>query len=375
MKLNIIALIALTLSSVCNAFDSLPMQTKGSDKNISTSLLADGISIPWAMAQLPSGEILISERKGELRVFKNGSLLSKRITGLPEIHNHRQGGLLDLALHPDFAKNQWIYFTYASKSGKKDGSNTALMRATLNISNLSLTDKKLIYKAQPNSTKGQHYGSRIVFDDKGYIYFSVGDRGQRDVLPQDINKDGGKIYRLHDDGKIPVDNPFVNLADAKSAVFSYGHRNPQGLSIDPLTQKIWSHEHGPRGGDEVNVIKKGANYGWPVISYGINYNNTTLTELTKKSGMEQPKLYWNPSIAPSGMAFISSDKYPQWQGKVLVGSLKFHHLILLEIRNNEVVKQTKLLADVGGRVRNVIQGSDGYIYLGIDGKGIIQLLP
>ena len=234
-----ITILIILLSNTCNAFDSLPMKIQGSDKNISASLLADGISIPWAMVQLPSGEILISDRKGEVRVFKNGSLLSKRITGLPEIHSHRQGGLLDLALHPDFAKNQWIYFTYASKSGKKEGSNTALMRATLNISNLSLTDKKLIYKAQPNSTKGQHYGSRIVFDDKGYIYFSVGDRGQRDVLPQDISKDGGKIYRLHDDGKIPSDNPFVNLADAKSAVFSYGHRNPQGLSIDPTTQNIW----------------------------------------------------------------------------------------------------------------------------------------
>jgi glucose/arabinose dehydrogenase len=374
MKIQIIALITLTLSKVCNAFESLPMQIQGSDNSISMSLLADGLAIPWAMVQLPSGEILISERKGELRVFNNGSLLSKRITGLPEIHSHRQGGLLDLALHPDFDKNKWIYFTYASKSGKKKGSNTALMRATLDISNLSLTDKKLIYKAQPNSTKGQHYGSRIVFDDKGFIYFSVGDRGMRDVYPQDISKDGGKIYRLHDDGKIPSDNPFVNQAHAKSAVFSYGHRNPQGLSIDPNTQKIWSHEHGPRGGDEVNVIKKGANYGWPVISYGINYNGTILTDKTEQSGMTQAELYWTPSIAPSGMIYVSSDKYPSLQGKFLVGSMKFGHLVLLTIKGEKVVSQEKVFDKIG-RARSLLQGGDGYIYVGIDGEGLKRLTP
>jgi glucose/arabinose dehydrogenase len=354
------------------------MQTNNLENNISVSLVADGLSIPWAMVQLPSKEILISERQGEIRVIKNGRLLSKRITGLPKIHSKGQGGLLDLALHPDFSNNQWIYFTYASKEGsnssKSSGSNTALMRATLNISNLSLTDKKLIYKAQPNSTKGQHYGSRIVFDNKGLLFFSVGDRGKRDVYPQDISNDGGKIYRLHDDGKVPLDNPFVDVQGAKTAIYSYGHRNPQGMSIDPRTNNIWSHEHGPRGGDEVNLIKKGVNYGWPVISYGINYNGTSFTDKTHQSDMAQPALYWQPSIAPSDMIYISSDKYPRLKGKFLVGSMKFDHLVLLTIEDEQVISQEKVFEDIG-RTRSLLQGEDGYIYVGVDGEGIKRLNP
>mgnify|MGYP006133726829 CR=1 FL=1 len=374
MKILITILLALAISASSNAYDSQPMQTNGLDKNISTSFFIDGISIPWAMVQLPSEEILVSEREGEMRVIKKGRLLSERISGLPEIHNNSQGGLLDLALHPDFLKNHWIYFTYASKQGKNSGSNTALMRATLNIENLSLTDQKLLYKAQPNSKKGQHYGSRIVFDDEGYIYFSVGDRGQRDVNPQDIKKDGGKIYRLHDDGKIPSDNPFLDKNGGKSAIFSYGHRNPQGMSIDPNTKNIWSHEHGPRGGDEVNIIKKGTNYGWPVISYGINYNGTKLTDKTEMSGMKQPALYWTPSIAPSGMIYVSSDKYPSFKGKFLIGSMKFGYLVLLTIKDEQVVSQEKVFEGIG-RARSLMQGKDGYIYVGIDGVGIKRLNP
>jgi glucose/arabinose dehydrogenase len=374
MKARITILLTLVFSNFCYAFDSHPMQTNGLDKNISAPLFIEGISIPWAMVQLPSKDLLISEREGELRVVKNGRLLSKRISGLPDIHDNRQGGLLDLALHPDFSKNQWLYFTYASKEGKGSGSNTALMRATLNMSNLALTDHKLLYKAQPNSSKGQHYGSRIVFDDKGFIYFSVGDRGQRDINPQDLSKDGGKIYRLYDDGRIPSDNPFLDQNGLKSAIFSYGHRNPQGLSLDPRTKVIWSHEHGPRGGDEVNVIKKGANYGWPVISYGINYSGTKFTDKTELPGMEQPALYWTPSIAPSGMIYVSSDKYPSLKGKFLVGSMKFSHLVLLAIEGEQVVSQEKVVEDIG-RARSLMQGRDGYIYVGIDGVGIKRLVP
>ena len=374
MKVSITILLTLACSTYCNAFDSHLMQTNSLDNNISTFLLADGISIPWAMVQLPSEEILISERKGELRVIKKGRLLSERITGLPEIDSNGQGGLLDLALHPDFSKNQWLYFTYASKEGKSSGSNTALMRAKLNISKFSLTDQKLLYKAQPNSNKGQHYGSRIVFDDNGFIFFSIGDRGQRDINPQNINKDGGKIYRLHDDGRIPSDNPFLDQNGAKSAIFSYGHRNPQGLSLDPHTKNIWSHEHGPRGGDEVNMITKGANYGWPEISYGINYNGTKLTDKTQQSGMAQPALYWSPSIAPSDMIYISSNKYPLLKEKFLVGSMKFDHLVLLTIKGEQVISQEKVFEEIG-RTRSLLQGIDGYIYVGIDGVGIKKLMP
>jgi glucose/arabinose dehydrogenase len=362
------------------------MQNNSLDNNISAISLTDGISIPWAMVQLPTKEILISERAGELRVVKNGELLPQRITGLPVIHSNNQGGLLDIALHPEFSNNHWIYLTYSSKESQNSkngvksnsinssGSNTALMRATLNISNFSLSDQIVLYKAEPNSKKGQHYGSRIVFDDNGLIFFSVGDRGQRDINPQDINRDGGKIYRLNDDGTIPTDNPFVNKQGAKTAIFSYGHRNPQGLSIDPRTKIIWSHEHGPRGGDEINVIKKGANYGWPEISYGINYNGSTLTEITKKSGMAQPALYWTPSIAPSDMIYVSSDKYPLFKGKFLVGSMKFAHLVLLTVDGDKVINQEKVFEDIG-RARSLLQGTDGYIYVGIDGAGIKKLIP
>ncbi len=378
MKISLTILLVLTISACTNANDSHTMQTNQLDEGISTSLLSDEISIPWAMVQLPSGEILISEREGELRVFKNGQLLSKRITGLPRIHSKGQGGLLDLALHPDFSKNQWLYFTYASKEGNNldnnSGSNTALMRAKLDIADLSLTNQTLLYKAQPNSRKGQHFGSRIVFDDKGFIFFSIGDRGQRDVNPQNIDKDGGKIYRLHDDGRIPSDNPFVNIQGAKTAIFSYGHRNPQGLSIDPHTNNIWSHEHGPRGGDEVNLIKKGANYGWPEVSYGINYNGSSLTDKTQQIGMENPSLYWVPSIAPSDMIYVSSDTYPTLKGKYLVGSMKFNHLVLLTIEGDQVVTQEKVFEEIG-RARSLLQGKDGYIYVGIDGIGIKKLLP
>lgn len=373
MKITIIVFVWV-FSSVCYAFDSQPMQSSSLDKNISISLVTKGVSVPWAMVQLPNQDILISERKGELRIFRNGSLLSQRISGLPNIHSNGQGGLLDLVLHPNFKDNHWLYFTYASDEGEEGGSNTALMRATLDISKFLLTEKKLLYKAEPNSTKRQHYGSRIVFDDRGYIFFSVGDRGLRDVNPQDISRDGGKIYRLHHDGRIPEDNPFVDKKGQRLAVFSYGHRNPQGLSIDPSTNLIWSHEHGPRGGDEVNVINKGVNYGWPVISYGINYNGTKFTDKTATPGMAQPALYWDPSIAPSGMIYVSSDIYPTFQHKFLIGSLKFGHLVLLTVKGDQVISQEKVFEGIG-RARSLMQGNDGYIYVGIDGEGIKKLMP
>jgi len=371
MKYWIVTVLILFISTTAQAKHSLELDED--TKSYKTQLMWPELTIPWGMVQLPDGRMLATERSGTLFLLAENTP-AVEIQGLPNIHANNQGGLLDIVLHPYFVKNDLILFTYASPEGKGRGSNTALMQAKLDTKNNRLTDKKVLYKGESNTPKGAHYGSRIVID-AGYIYFSIGDRKARDLNPQDLSRDGGKIYRLNLDGSIPSDNPFVENATKKKAIFTYGHRNPQGLIKFGDTGQIWSHEHGPKGGDEVNLIEAGKNYGWPVISYGINYNNTRFTELTKKSGMEQPKLYWVPSIAPSGMAYISSDKYPQWQGKVLLGSMKFNHLVLLEIMNSEVVKQTKLLVDVGGRVRNVIQGSDGYIYLGIDGKGILRLLP
>jgi glucose/arabinose dehydrogenase len=274
---------------------------------------------------------------------------------------------MDIELHPDYAKNGWIYFSYASSEGDGKGGHTAIMRAK--ISDNKLVNKQLLYKATPNTTRGQHFGSRLEFDREGYLYFSIGERGDRDVNPQDITRDGGKIYRLHDDGRIPTDNPFVGNNSAKTAIYSYGHRNPQGLTLHPETGQLWEHEHGPRGGDEINIIQKGKNYGWPILTYGINYSGTKITDETSRPGMEQPLYQWT-----SGMCFVTSDKYPKWKDNLLVGSLAFQYLERLEIKNNKVVYREKLLDGIG-RVRNVRQAPDGYIYVGVEGKGVYRLVP
>lgn len=278
---------------------------------------------------------------------------------------------MDVILHPDFENNKYIYISYASSEGEGDGGNTAIARAKLNGN--TLTDLEVLYKATPNTRRGQHFGSRLVFDKDGYLFFTIGERGDRDTNPQDITRDGGKTYRINDDGSIPEDNPFVNDADAKKAIYSYGHRNQQGMTLHPDTKEIWTHEHGPRGGDEINIVEPGKNYGWPVISYGVNYSGTKFTDLTEKEGMEQPLHYWVPSIAPSGMAFIDSDKYGDWEGNLLVGSLKFNYLDMCTIKNGKVVEEERLLNDIG-RVRSVEQGPDGYIYVGVENLGIVKLI-
>lgn len=328
------------------------------------------IQNPWGMAFLPNGSILITEKAGKLYHFIDGN--TTQITGLPEIYVRGQGGFMDIELHPDYSENGWIYLSYSSSKGSGKGGNTAIMRAKLQGN--MLVEKQLLYKAEPNTTRGQHFGCRLEFDKDGFLYFSIGDRGNRDVNPQSIRRDGGKVYRIHDDGRIPDDNPFVNESGAKKAIFSYGHRNPQGLALHPETGQLWEHEHGPRGGDEINIVEKGKNYGWPIITYGINYSGTKITNETSRPGMEQPLYQWTPSIAPCGMAFVWSDKYPNWKGNLLVGSLSFQYLERLVIQDNKVTYREKLL-DGMGRVRNVRQAPDGHIYVGIEGKGIYRLSP
>ena len=368
-------LVLLALLTTFLACGQNPKEVKENDIPITVSdaytheVIVSDLINPWGMAFLPDGSLLITEKSGELIHFKDG--MKTEITGVPEVYNRGQGGLLDIRLSPDYANDGWVYITYSSTEGDQKGGNTALMRAKL--SGNTLTNQEVLYKASPNTTKGQHWGSRIVFDDQGHVYFTAGERGERDVNPQDITRDNGKVYRLNRDGSIPADNPFVGKANAKEAIWSYGHRNPQGMIINPQTQEIWVHEHGPRGGGEINVIKKGANYGWPVITYGINYSGTDITDETEKEGMEQPLYYWVPSIAPSGMALVTGNKYPQLTGALLVGSLKFVYLEALYLENNKVVKREKLLDGIG-RVRNVIQGPDGYIYAGIEGVGIVKLI-
>lgn len=352
--------------------------------------VAPGINVPWGMAWLPDGDLLVTERKGKLYRVDASDQKMTEIDGLPEIHVNGQGGLLDIELHPNFEDNGWIYLTYSSPQGSgmgpdagkdsgKDadndageGSNTALLRSRLEGN--QLRDQTVLYKAGPNTKRGQHYGSRIEFDPDGYLYFSAGDRGARDVNPQDISRDNGKIYRLHDDGRIPADNPFVDSPGARSAVYSFGHRNPQGMARHPVTGEIWIHEHGPRGGDEVNVIRSGENYGWPILSYGINYSGTEFAEGTERDGFVAPVWYWVPSIAPSGMTFVTSDRYPEWQGHLLVGSLKFSYLVLCRVQGSSISAQ-EIVLDKIGRVRNVRQGPDGFIYVALEGKGVVRVVP
>lgn len=367
---SLFSIIFITCFSCAQQVESDIKALESSPINYTFECVIPNLDIPWGMAFLPDKSILTSEKSGTLIHYQNGKKTT--IEGLPDIYLRGQGGFLDITLHPDYINNGWIYMSYASPEGEGKGGNTALARAKL--SEGSLTHFEQLYKAGPNTTKGQHFGSRIVFDDAGYLYFSIGDRGNRDNNPQNITRDCGKIYRLNADGSIPKSNPFVKEKNAKTAIYSYGHRNPQGMTKNPFTGAIWTHEHGPKGGDEINIIEKGKNYGWPIISYGINYNGSTLTETTEKEGMEQPLFYWTPSIAPSGMTFVSSDIYPDWKGNLLVGSLKFEYIERLVLKNNEVIKREKLMEGTG-RVRNVTQAPDGFIYVAIEGKGIYKIIP
>ena len=287
-------------------------------------LIVDNLDVPWAFVFLPDDSILITERRGELIHYKKG--IKTIIKNLPEIISKNQGGLLDIELHPNYSENKWIYISYSSSNDKNEGTNTSILRFKLNGN--QATNQQIIYKALPNSKRSLHYGSRMVFDKDNYLFFSIGDRGNRDLNPQDINRDGGKIYRLHDDGRIPIDNPFVNEKNSKKAIFSYGHRNPQGMFYDEKNNKIWIHEHGPRGGDEINIIEAGENYGWPLASYGINYIGTKFTDKTSIDGMIDPIHFWVPSIAPSGMVYVDNPNYPSLNQSILIGSLKFQYLHL-----------------------------------------------
>lgn len=348
---------------------------KESDLKVET--VVTGLDMPWATAFLPDGRLLVTERTGKLRLVKDGKIDPKEITGLPELLYKGQGGLLDVVLHPDYAKNGWIYISYSSpkaagEPGDDGGANTAMLRAKLK--DHALTDVQILFKALPNVKSNPHFGGRIIFDNKGYVFLSLGERGQMEKA-QDLSKDQGKITRLHEDGKIPADNPFVKTEGAKPEIWSYGHRNPQGLVINPTTGVIWEHEHGPQGGDELNIVEKGKNYGWPLITYGIDYDDSIISKDTARTGLEQPVLYWKPSIAPCGMAFVTSDKFKDWKGDLLVGSLKFNYLQHLVIKDNKVIKKEIIFEKIG-RVRDIRQGPDGNIYVVVEDSGsILKISP
>lgn len=344
----------------------------GEGMNIQLETVIGGLKSPWGLAFLPNDDILFTEKTGQLYRYSKSKKLNK-ISGVPEVIAEGQGGLMDVILHPDFKKNKTIYLSYSKpkEEGGKTLATTAIMSAVLE--NDELSQQKIIFEAYPYSQTRHHYGSRMVFGNDGMLYFSVGDRGNHNQYPQDLQYDPGKIHRIKDDGTVPADNPFVNTANARKTIYSYGHRNPQGLVKHPETGEIWSHEHGPRGGDEINLVQKGKNYGWPVISYGINYNGTTFTDKTSMPGMEQPLLYWIPSIGPSGMTIVNSNKYRKWKGNILSGSLRFKYLNLSSLDGHKVTDKAILFENIG-RLRDVKMGNDGYIYISVENPGSIYRL-
>ncbi len=377
MKNRIVSLAFILSSSTSCALAQMkppPLEANQSDLKYELKKVVDDVSVPWSMLWLNSSDMLITDREGHLRMVRDGKLLSKRISNVPKVDARNQGGLLDLEKHPDYETTGWIYISYSGFEGEGQGSNTSLIRAKLDKKQMALTDIELLFEASPNTSNSRHYGSRIEFDKEGHLFLSVGDRGERDRFPQDLGADAGKIHRLNADGSIPSDNPFVSKSGVKQSIYSYGHRNPQGMAMHPETGDIWAHEHGPRGGDEINLLNAGTNYGWPVISYGINYNGTAFTDETSKEGMAQPKWQWTPSIAPSAMVFVSSEKYPEWQNNMLVGSLKFSQLVLVELDDNKVVGHSSLFEGIG-RVRSLSISPDGYLFVGVDGQGIFKVEP
>lgn len=340
------------------------------EKNYEMKVVFEDENLIWGLEILDDNSILASIKSGSIIHYKDGIKID--IKGVPEVYLRGQGGLLDLELHPDFNENRLVYLSYAYMKNREDGGNTAIARAKL--VNDSLKNLEVLYKGSPVSRKGQHYGSRMAFDNENYLYFTIGDRGNRNVNPQDISVDGGKVYRINDDGTIPSDNPFFDVPNAKKAIYSYGHRNPQGIFKHPETGKIWTNEHGPRGGDEINIVEKGKNYGWPKITYGKNYSGTTITKNKSLPGMEQPLYYWLPSIAPSSFEYISSEIYPDWKGSLLAGALVFKYIERIGIKNNKVVSRSKI-AEGLGRPRDIVQGPDGYVYVSIENKGVYKILP
>ena len=333
--------------------------------------LAEGLHHPWGLAFLPDGGWLVTERRGRLlRVSADGTV--NQVEGLPEIVARGQGGLLDVVLDPAFADNGLVYLAYVAGEGAV---STEIGRGRLGEGRLD--DFEVILVSEPKLPGGHHFGSRLRFADDGTLFVTLGDRYSQMERAQDLGDHFGKVLRVNADGSAPGDNPYADTTGARAEIYSYGHRNVQGLAVHPETGEIWIHEHGPRGGDEVNLLRPGANYGWPEITYGVDYSGLTITEHTHKPGMEQPVVYWDPSIAPSGMDFYQGSAFPNWQGDLFVGALKLRHLRRLEMDGDRVVSQEVLLRDLGQRIRDVRTGPDGLLYLLTDSRNgqLLRLEP
>ena len=333
--------------------------------------LAEGLSHPWALAFLPDGGALISERHGRLLVLREGALAP--VGGAPEVVARGQGGLLDLALHPEFEWNRWVYMTYA---GGAEGGGTATHLARARLEGDSLAGLEVLLKTRSAGSSSRHFGSRLQFDGQGHLFMTIGDRGDSDT-GQQLGNHAGAVLRLTDEGGVPADNPFVERAGALPEIWSYGHRNPQGLTRHPTSGAIWAIEHGPRGGDELNLVEAGVNYGWPVITYGTAYSGLSIGEGTEKPGMAQPARYWVPSISPSGLSFYDGEAFPNWRGSLFLGALSGEALVRLTLDGDLVVGEERLLEELGERIRDVRQGPDGLLYLLTDSSDgrLLRLEP
>jgi glucose/arabinose dehydrogenase len=324
--------------------------------------VATGLANPWSLAFLPGGDMLVTERPGRLRRIRAGALEKAPIAGVPKVAARGQGGLLDVAVHPDFASNGLVYLSYSADG--PGGAGTEVMRAKL--SGDRLEEGKVIFRVNPKTRGDAHYGSRFLFAPDGNLFVAFGDRYTYRDRAQNVSDHLGTIVRIKDDGAVPDDNPFRGREGALPEIFSYGHRNTQGLALRPGTSQIWQHEHGPRGGDEVNILKAGANYGWPKVTFGIDYDGSVISRHTAMAGMEPPVLHWTPSIAPSGMAFYDGDKFPAWKGDLFVGALALTHLRRVRLEGDKVAEQEVLLPSLDERIRDVRSGPDGFLYLVTD---------
>jgi aldose sugar dehydrogenase len=324
--------------------------------------VVEGLEHPWGMAFLPGDEgILVTERPGRMRIVREGRLVPESVAGVPEVFARGQGGLLDVAVHPDFAANRLVYFTY-SKPGPR-GATTALARGRLEDARLAGVQD--VFVADAWSRAGQHFGSRIAFDGRGHVYLTIGDRGDP-ARSQDPRDHAGTTLRLHDDGRVPADNPFVGGAEARDEIFTYGNRNAQGMALHPESGEIWQNEHGPRGGDEINRMVAGRDYGWPRYSFGNHYDGRRIPDPRPDAEVEMPLHHWTPAIAPSGMTIYAGDVFPQWRGDVFSGALAGEHLNRVRFDGTQVVEEERLLEDRGQRIRDVRTGPDGFIYLLVD---------
>ena len=355
---------ALLLSDVVIAQGQVATYPSEKGK-VSVTVIKKGLDHPWGLAFLPDQKgMLVTERPGRLRVLKSDGSVSNPIAGLPDVYNRSQGGLMDVALSPSFAEDRLIYLTYSEGGGEDDKAGTAVGRGTLSADMTRVEGFTVVFRQEPKLSTGAHFGSRLVFDQQGYLFIARGENNQR-ITAQALDKLQGKLVRINADGTVPNDNPFVGQSDARPEIWSYGHRNQQGAAVNPWTGQVWTNEHGPRGGDEVNIPLAGKNYGWPVATHGINYSYTPIPEAKGKDvpGTEQPLYVWEKSPGVSGMAFYSADRFPAWKNSLFIGALAQENLIRLQLEGDKVVHEERLLEEKGARIRDVRQGSDGYLYV------------